>query len=86
MAWKYDVHAMPCPGDAGAPFENTPMVMMGLHPTGEVGLAGPLPQPDNIAAKVRHTTIRINMMKTNLSDGRRLNEWVAALDDFRNWH
>jgi hypothetical protein len=43
--------------------------MMGLHPTGEVGLARPLPQPDNIAANARHTRIRITMMKNNVSDG-----------------
>jgi hypothetical protein len=54
---------MPCPGDAGAPFEKMPIVMAAVHATGEVGLVGwsaELPQPDSIAANATHTGIRIN--------------------------
>ena len=63
VAWKYDVHTIPWPGDAGAPFEKIPMVMATLHATGEVGLVGfaELPQPDSIAANARHTGIRIDI-------------------------
>src|SRR5712691_8144404 len=61
---------MPCPGDAGAPFEKMPMVMAALHPTGEVGLvgSGELPQPDSIAANATHTGIRVNIRNLPLLD------------------
>ena len=63
VAWKYDVHSVPCPGEGGAPFENLPMVMAALHPAREVGAVGPeeLPQPTRIAASARHTGIRRNI-------------------------
>jgi len=43
-----------------------PIVMVALHPTGEVGLVGlvesaELPQPDSIAANATHSGIRINI-------------------------
>src|SRR5580765_715930 len=58
---------MPCPGEAGAPFEKMPMVMAALHPTGEVGLV--VPQPDSIAAIATHTGIRITTRTLPLSAG-----------------
>jgi hypothetical protein len=61
---------MPCPGDAGAPFEKMPMVMAALHATGEVGIvgSGELPQPDSIAANATHKGIRINIRNLPLLD------------------
>ena len=67
---------MPCPGDAGAPFEKMPIVMAALHATGEVGLVGwsaELPQPDSIAANATHAARR-----TIIFD-----KAIAAGDQFR---
>jgi len=47
-----------------------PMVMVALHPTGEVGLVGSaeLPQPDSIAANATHKWIRINIRNLPVSE------------------
>jgi hypothetical protein len=71
---------MPCPGDAGAPFEKMPMVMAALHSTGEVGPE--LPQPDSIAPNATHTGIRINIRNLPLLDDHRA---AGRRVRFRNW-
>lgn len=83
-AWKYEVHTIPWPSDAGAPFENLPIVIVVLHPMGGVGPVGSVepPQPDSAVASATPASIRVSIGNPALCNpGRQLGPVQCILQE-----